>query len=300
MRPIGAFLVVVAACSGRPAQVRSTQNAAASPSKTAVLADTIIDSTWSLLHTISTQLLHFDTGVVHARAQVSKHPGTSLADSLLLRLRDTYLSLAESLTDEISTDPTGEALAIGANPASEPLQNLLARHGFRLNFTEGNAFVDESSGFFLGVGGASITSAMREFLSIRSTEEATRFSEDAALQLPWDSVAERVARWDAFLAKYPDFSWRPAAADLRATYLATYLTGMDNTHTQTDSGPLQPEVVASYRWYLRRHPHDASATIVRDYSAMFEARAIPSDSTIRAFLRTHHLETMLGVQPFTN
>jgi len=210
------------------------------------------------------------------------------------------MAVAESLTERLGDDTTGQGLSISRDGWSDSLRSVLQRHGFDLNFSEGNAFVDEDVAYLLGAFGPLLTPAMREYLSIRNVEQHVRFSEDAALQIPWDAVGDRIATWEAFLHKYPTFSWRDAAQYWRTMYLETYLTGMDNTRTFTDSGTLEQYVRKSYEHFLRTHAGTPAAAVLRDYLALLEANAAPSDSTIKRFLREHELQSMLGVQPPVN
>ena len=93
------------------------------------------------------------------------------------------------------------------------------------------------------------------------------------------------------------FTWRPAAQYWRDMYLATYLTGMDNSRTFTDSGTLDGDVRKSYEAFLRDHGDTPAGQVVRDFLALLAAGPVPSDEEIERFLTGHKLQTMLGVQP---
>jgi len=253
-----------------------------------------------LLDTIGRRLAAFDTRVTNTQHELRTRSATSGGDSLFLKFRNSYMAVAESLTERLGDDTTGQGLSITRDGWSDSLRSVLQRHGFDLNFSEGNAFVDEDVAYLLGAFGPLLTPAMREYLSIRNVEQHVRFSEDAALQIPWDAVGERIATWEALLHKYPTFSWRDAAQYWRTMYLETYLTGMDNSRTFTDSGTLEQEVRKSYQHFLRTNAGTPAAAVIRDYLALLEANAAPSDSTIKRFLREHELQSMLGVQPPVN
>jgi hypothetical protein len=228
---------------------------------------------------------------------MSQHPDSRQTDSLYWGFHHEYLVLADSLSRELGSAGYDDALA--SSDDSE-LAAVLQRHGFNLNSTEGNKFVDEDIDYLARTFARWLTPAMRDYLSLRAADYKVKFSEDAALLLSWDSLADRLANWDALLARYPDFAGRSAAKYWRQVYLETYLTGMDNSRTFTDEGTLDPDVQRSYRRFLQEHPGTASAGVVRGYLAALQVSGYHSDSTVDAFLRANGLKTMLGVQPPIN
>ena len=303
MRTSIAALAVVAACTSEPRRDPATQHAgpvAQAPAAPAVPAPTALGSHWPLLDTIRRRLVAFDTQVTNTQHELRTRSATAGGDSLFLKFRNSYMAVAESLTERLGDDTTGQGLSISRDGWSDSLRSVLQRHGFDLNFSEGNAFVDEDVAYLLVAFEPLLTPAMREYLSIRNVEQHVRFSEDAALQISWDAVGDRIATWEAFLHKYPTFSWRHAAQYWRTMYLETYLTGMDNTRTFTDNGTLEQEVRRSYQHFLRTNAATPAAAVIRDYLALLEANPAPSDSTIKRFLREHELQSMLGVQPPVN
>jgi hypothetical protein len=255
---------------------------------------------WPLLDTLSRRLATFNHQFASTELQLRADSATPAADSRFLAFRTAYMAVAESLTDLLDNDSLAQALAITQGGWEDSLRALLQRNGFDLNSTEGHAFVDEDVAHLLRTFGPLLTPAMREYLSIRSTEREARFSEDAGLRISWDSLSERIAVWERFLAENPGFAWRTAAQGWRDMYLATYLTGMDNSRTLTDSGMLDPDVRRSYEEFLRHHGDTPAGEVVRDFLALLAAGPVPSDAAINEFLRDHHLQTMLGVQPPVN
>ena len=293
----------MAACTSGPGRDAAPQHGGAvaqAPAASAAPAPTALGSHWPLLDTIGRRLVAFDTQVTNTQHELRTRSATAGSDSLFLKFRNSYMAVAESLTERLGDDSTGQGLSISRDGWSVSLRSVLQRHGFALNFSEGNAFLDEDVAYILGAFGPLLTPAMREYLSIRNVEHHVRFSEDAALRIPWDALGDRIATWEAFLHKYPTFSWRDAAQYWRTMYLETYLTGMDNTRTFTDSGTLEQDVRKSYEHFLRTNAGTPAAAVIRDYLALLEANAAPSDSTIKRFLREHELQSMLGVQPPVN
>ncbi len=254
---------------------------------------------WRLPDSVDRYLTVFDSIADRAQAVVQARAKTPAADSAFAHFSRYYYALEDTITQEIDNDRRAGDLAINSD-LSDTLTGVLRRHGFDLNFSEGNAFADEGPGYLIRKFGPYVTNAMRDYLAIRTTEQQTRFSEDAGLRIPWDSIAERIVIWDAFLDRHSTFLWRYEATYWRDMYLETYLTGMDNSRTFTDSGTLDPDVRASYQTFLRRHPDTPSAEVVREYWSLLHASGFRSDSSVDGFLKKHKLHSMLGVQPPTN
>src|SRR5437879_3227492 len=189
MRTSIVALAVVAACTSEPRRDAATQHApvAQAPAPSAVPAPTALGSHWPLLDTFRRRLVAFDTQVTNTQHELRTRSATAGGDSLFLKFRNSYMAVAESLTERLGDDTTGQGLSISRDGWSDSLRSILQRHGFDLNFSEGNAFVDEDVAYLLGAFGPLLTPAMREYLSIRNVEHHVRFSEDAALQLPWDA-----------------------------------------------------------------------------------------------------------------
>jgi len=292
MRATVLALSIVAACTRESARNAGNPGTADVPSLPAVAAPPAQPS----LDSIASRLAAFDEQVDSTRAQLRLHASTPAADSSFVKFRETYLALADTLSSQLGEVSVGGA--VGATPGGEDsLLAMLRRHGFDVTQSEGQSYVDEDVGHLLAVFGPLLTPAMREYLKIRDTEQDTRFSEDAGLMISWDSLSDRIAVWERFLQAYPTFSWRAAPEAWRDTYLATYLTGMDNTRTLSDSGTLRPEVRASYERFLHTYSEIPAAQVIRDFLALLAEDSVPDATNVEQFLRGHHLESMLGVQP---
>src|SRR5947208_15883781 len=167
-------LAVVAACASEPGRDAAPQQAgpvAQAPAASAVSAPTALGSHWPLLATIGRRLAAFDTQVTNTQHELRTRSATSGGDSLFLTFRNSYMAVAESLTERLGDDSTGQGLSITRDGWSDSLRSVLQRHGFDLNFSEGNAFVDEDVAYLLGAFGPLLRPSMREYLSIRTVEQ---------------------------------------------------------------------------------------------------------------------------------
>jgi len=254
------------------------------------------DSLTQILGPLHSRLTGFDARFRDAITRIEARATTRAADSLFLKFRNTYLAFAESLTTHFFDEPPARVRGT-MPPTSDSIASILDRHGFTLTVTEGNPFVDENVAFFLRKFGSLVTPAMRKYLVLRSTEQQTRFSEDARLEIPWDSVGERIVSWDRFMTDHQDFLWRDAASFWYHVYLETYLTGMDNSRVFTDGDSLDGNVRKSYERFLAKHGSTRPGRLLREYVDMLRKNQFRGGTAVDDFLRDHKLHTMLGVQP---
>src|SRR5439155_27319033 len=97
-------LAVVAACTSEPGRDAAPQHAgpvARAPAASAVPAPTALGSHWPLLDTIGGRLAAFDTQVTNTQHELQTRSATSGGDSLFLKFRNSYMAVAESLTERL-------------------------------------------------------------------------------------------------------------------------------------------------------------------------------------------------------
>jgi hypothetical protein len=132
-----------------------------------------------------------------------------------------------------------------------------------------------------------VTDAGREALRIEMTEQLSPTGADASVQIPWDSVADRLAAADRFLTAYPEALQRQTIEDFRRRYLLIYLTGSDNTPAfEFRTRVLRPEVRMSFERFLQVHAHTSSAQIIRAYLDLLAKAGYRRTADVESFLRS--------------
>lgn len=114
-------------------------------------------------------------------------------------------------------------------PAEERLQRELPTVGWQLGYSEGMGFIREIGDWPAKRFGAMVPKAWQEYFAASAREASEGFSEDAALQISWDVLRQRLEFWENFANRYPDF---PLKDDINRDYGVTFrafLVGMDNT-----------------------------------------------------------------------
>src|SRR5438477_6053825 len=175
-------------------------------------------STGEPLDEIPSLLAGLDSEAETARLQARAVAATPRADSVFLSFRDRFLKMGEQITDRLNQATSIQSNVLEDTATSRQLATLLAKHGFALAYTEGNAYADEDIAYWTRFFEGALTPAMQRYLGLRATEQRTRFSEDAALQITWDELAGRAVTWEQFADSYPDFTWKDGARVWYNTY----------------------------------------------------------------------------------
>ena len=293
------FLALLTCTKGeRAANVPKDSIQSRAPEPAALVAPDSF-STGGPLDEIPSLLAGFDSQAGAARQQARAVAATPTADSVFLSFRDRFLKMGEQITDRVNQATSIHSTVLEDTATARQLATLLAKHGFALAYTEGNAYADEENAYWMRFFDGALTPAMQRYLRLRATEQSTRFSEDAALQISWDDLARRAVTWEEFVDSYPDFSWKDASRFWYNTYLSTYLTGMDNSRVFSDSGTLEPEVRTSYEHVVAQYPQTRTAQLVAQCLTLLKQNGYRRSAAIDSLLLQRHVTSMLGVQPPT-
>src|SRR6266576_1773727 len=142
-------------------------------------------STDGPLDEIPSLLAGFDSQAEAAREQARAVAATPRADSLFLSFRNRFLKVGEQVTNRFDQATSIQSNVLQDTSTSRQLTTLLAKHGFALEYSEGNAYAyaDEDMGYWARFFDGALTPAMQRYVGLRAREQATRFSEDARLQI---------------------------------------------------------------------------------------------------------------------
>ena len=227
-------------------------------------------------------------------ARLRMDSGTPTADSVFLRARGSFALAIDSIGTAMYDDSAFQGW-VGSDSAAAEADTWFRARGLRLSWSEGSAYPSEDTGEWLRLAGPYVTAPMREYLALRNHDEAQRFTNDAALQIPWDSLAERIAGWDRFIEGHPGFVLLREAEMWRGIFLRTYLTGIDNSRVFEDS--LVPEVRKSYERFVERHGATRTGALVRGYLDVLGASGGRETDEVVAFRRANGIRSMIGMQP---
>jgi hypothetical protein len=228
-------------------------------------------------------------------AILRRDSGTTRADSLFIAFRGRYTSAIDTIGHETWEDAPFQNWLISSTAASDSAGRFFEARGLRLTSSEGSAYPTENTVVLVGTLRPFLTAALRDFLVLRAHDEAQGFSDDAALQVPWDSVGERVAAWERLLNAHPVFVATREAQGWYNLYLSTYVTGMDNSPAFEDT--LVPALRASYQRFLRLHGDTRPVRLVRAYLNVLQSTGFRNAPPVADFLRANNIASMAAIQP---
>lgn len=179
----------------------------------------------------------------------------------------------------------------------ESMKKQLSQYGLTLTMSEGTYYVSEEPGFLLKTFSSLVTPSAREYLKLRQKEIKEGFSEDAELLIPWKALADRIATWEKFLSTYPKAALAKQGLLHYNDYLATFLTGIDNSPVFNEKGALNPEVRQAYEYYVQKYPSTKSGQLVKQYYEILKKHGFKTSSESQKFLKDHNIRNMIGVEP---
>jgi len=123
--------------------------------------------------------------------------------------------------------------------------------GFSVMEGEGDLYPDQDPATLLEFA-SELPPGLASYIRFRAREDAERIAEDAALQLTWEQLRERLARWERFAKDHPQLLETHSEVEPAIRSLATlYFFGIDNTPTfDFTTGLLNPELLASWQQYV--------------------------------------------------
>ena len=221
--------------------------------------------------------------------------GTSAADSAFLEARGDFAVAIDSVGSAVWSDEALQTWVTGDPAAADSAKAAFTARGLRLTWSEGSAYPSEDTGAWLRIAGPYLTAPMREYLARRDHDEAQGFTDDAALRIPWDSLAERIARWDRFIERHPGFVLLREAEMWRGIFLRTYLTGIDNSRVFDDT--LVTEVRGSYERFVALHGATRTGRLVAGYLEVLRLSGGKETDAVRSYRAAHGIGSMIGMQP---
>lgn len=143
--------------------------------------------------------------------------------------------------------------------------------GFKLSTSEGMHYLEVDYNSLKTAFGSYASEEISLYLDIMSEESNKHFAEDAALMISYDQLAERVARNETFIGKFPGSEFAGKVKELHKNYLSAYLLGLNNTPAfSMKDNVLEKDVLASYKSSISKYPGTKLAEILSEYVKLLE------------------------------
>lgn len=165
---------------------------------------------------------------------------------------------------------SAEDLKVLSRIGDENLRKQLMKlkdNGYSLYQAEGDFYIEPDPAFLIKRFEKHISEPLAEFLKLKAIEVEKHFAADAALIITWDELSDRIAGWEAYIARYPE---APEAAQAREDYyrryMFFYLNGIDNTGLYDyHTGILKDDVKKSYERYMEKYKDTQSSIVVKGF-----------------------------------
>jgi hypothetical protein len=209
---------------------------------------------------------------------------TITRDSMLVTFSDFYNTLAESYLENNEAVST----QLQNSPSPEVLNKIktsLAAYGIRLSSSEGAFYLEPQTEYLLQKFGSELSPAYREYLTIGSKEQKSRFAEDGTILIPSDSLSSRIMTWENFIKRYPDFISIKMAQDQYAQYMGAFLAGMDNSRIfNSATNRLNDSSKVSFESFIVKNPESISAGVVKSYLDLLKSTNFNYTDKVDSFL----------------
>ena len=193
------------------------------------------------------------------------------------RVAGSYLENNESANTRLENSPSTEAI--------NQLKSSLASYGILLSSSEGTFYLEPQTEYLLRNFGSGLSPAYREYLTIGSKEQQTRFAEDGTILIPVDSLTSRILTWENFMERYPDFISIKMAQDQYAQYLGAFLAGMDNSRVfDPETNRLNDSSKVSFESFIVKNPETNSTEVVKAYFDLLKSTNFNYTDRVDSFL----------------
>lgn len=209
---------------------------------------------------------------------------TLTRDSMFVVFTDFYNSVAGSYLENNERINT----QLEKSPSSEAVKQLkvsLASYGIVLGSSEGTFYLEPQTEYLLTNFGSLLSPAYREYLTIGSKEQKTRFAEDGTILIPSDSLTSRIVAWENFMTKYPDFVSIKMAQDQYAQYMGAFLAGMDNSRVfDSVTNRLDDSSKVAFESFVLKNPESNSTEVVKAYLDLLKSTNFNYTDRVDSFL----------------
>jgi hypothetical protein len=175
----------------------------------------------------------------------------------------------------------------GAKRAS--LLRTFKEFGWIYHDSEAGAYISDGSDWLLRTAGPALPTPFRDYLTLRLRDTAEGFAEDAGLRITWAELRQRLRRWEDFDASISRFERSDEVHARLQLYLATLLTGLDNTPAfDRETGAIDKELRKEIETYLR-DPQARSRKVVRGYYDLMVKSGFRSTPALDEYVAAHDL-----------
>jgi hypothetical protein len=206
-------------------------------------------------------------------------------------------TLMDTLNRELARRPDFEKISslIWADPTQHSqvgisYKKALNQNGLDFKSTEGMIYICRSTEPIRVCFYKHLSHATQEFFNQFEIEENNIYTEDGGLTITPKELADRLAFWDNFTAKYPNHLFNEFAQNNRKDYLYFLLDGMDNTPSfGFEIKIIEPNFLESYNYLTKNYPLLSSSKIVSEYIQLLKENNNTRNEAVASFISKYSI-----------
>lgn len=143
---------------------------------------------------------------------------------------------------------------------------LLKKAGLKFSEDgEGGVYFAPHHLFYYNIFKDYVTDDYREYLALEAEDNKELWAADAAIDISWKELGEKVLGWENFVKKYPQSDLYPDANNTYCTYQYWFLFGLDNTSVMENTegsdmhNKIYPEVKKDMEDFVKNYPDSPAA-----------------------------------------
>jgi len=215
--------------------------------------------------------------------------GSPDQDSVFLVFNTWFYAVTNQLSDSLEKKYKIIVDQLNENSVSSELtafRDNLAYCGIEILSSEGMYFLDVMPDYFYINFRDRVSAGVAQYLTIRKDELKQGFSEDAGMLITFGELYQRVKSWEEFQDKFPSTVYAADADYYLKTYLATLLTGMDNSRVfDSENSVLLPERKQLYEKIIKEDPQSESGKIISSYYSLLKSHNFKDNTLNDIFLK---------------
>lgn len=275
------FIIIVSLGSVVCADQRQPQDIVPTPHRYAVFLESLPQNDIESIH--------------KAIAEFKTLAGTDPAENnlMFLAFRAFYYSVLQKTNDNLYAEET---------KISDFDNAALRRNGLRImDFDAGSGrcfgqrpafFCTEFQGYLSGSLNEYNLIHKAELLETGDEEKGLYLFDDLGMMITWDQLADRIVKWETYLAKYPQSPLKNTVESAIRIYINVYTTGSGLESTPAyRSGLLRDKVKASYKRFIKHYPESQFHSLIKEYFTLLRQQRFSLTPEIIDFLRQNGIDT---------
>ncbi|MDR3693647.1 hypothetical protein [Mucilaginibacter sp.] len=177
-----------------------------------------------------------------------------------LPLRDTSIKYDSLLTDSNSKNISNLSVKL------QLIARKLKENGVMVYMSEGDVYIGQDLDFVARWFYGHVSPAMKEYLAQLNIESKQRLTDDAALTIGPDQLAERTIWWERFSSENPNIIISASCKNNWIGYLSILFEGMDNSPIlDYGSQNINPYFKTAYSYLQKNFPDSKTNKLINPY-----------------------------------